>query len=121
MAVPPGATQRRPRPRGRVRRVRLPRAGAGPLASQNRCAGENGRASRRLRLDEQLAPDQLQAFLHAGQAETQASIRHIDVEADTFVTNGEVDGVPRSAKVHVETTDPAVSHSVVQGFLQDAE
>ena len=43
------------------------------------------------------------------------------VEADTFVTNGEIDGVPGSAKMHIEMPDPAVSHRVVQGFLEDPE
>ena len=91
------------------------------LASPNRRAGQNGGATCRLRLDEQLATYQFQTFLHAGQAESQASIRRIDVEANTFITNGEIDGVPGSAKMHIEMPDPAVSHRVVQGFLEDPE
>ena len=91
------------------------------LASPNRRAGQNGGATCRLRLDEQLATDQLQTFLHAGQAESQASTRRIDVEANAFITNGEIDGVPGSAKMHIEMPDPAVSHRVVQGFLEDPE
>jgi hypothetical protein len=39
-----------------------------------------------LRLDEQLATYQLLTFPHAGQAEAQASIRRIDVEANAFIT-----------------------------------
>src|SRR4029450_3162511 len=92
-----------------------------PLASPNRRAGDNGGATFRLRLDEQLATDQLQTFLHAGQAESQASTRRIDVEANAFITNGEMDGVPGSAKIDIEMPDPAVSHRVVQGFLEDPE
>ena len=91
------------------------------LASPNRRAGQNGGATCRLRLDEQLATYQLQTFLHAGQAESQASTRRIDVEANAFITNGEMDGVPGSAKMHIEMPGPAVSHRVVQGFLEDPE
>ena len=74
-----------------------------------------------MRLDDQLATYQLQTFLHAGQAESQASTRRIDVEANAFITNGEMDGVPGSAKMHIEMPGPAVSHPVVQGFLEDPE
>jgi hypothetical protein len=91
------------------------------LASPHRRAGQNGGATSRLRLDEQLATYQLQTFLHAGQAESPASIRSIDVEANPFITNGEIDGVPGSAKMHIEMPDPAVSHRVVQSFLEDPE
>src|SRR5688572_29480440 len=91
------------------------------LASTNRRAGQNGGATCRLRLDEQLATYELQPFLHAGQAESQASIRRVHVEANSFITNGELDEVPGSAKMHAEMPDPAVSHRVVQGLLEDAE
>ena len=57
-------------------------------------------------LDDQLATYQLQTFLHAGQAESQASTRPIDVEANAFITNGEVDDVPGSAKMHIEMRSP---------------
>ena len=87
----------------------------------NRHAGHNGGAAFRLRLDEQLTTDQLQTFLHAGQAESQASIRRIDVEANTFITNGEIDGVLGSAKIHIEMPNLAVSHRVVQCFLENSE
>ncbi len=87
----------------------------------NRRAGQNRGATCRLRLDEQLATYKLQTFLHAGQAESHASIRLIDVEANTFITNGEIDGVPGSAKMHIEMPDLAVSHRVVEGFLEDPE
>jgi hypothetical protein len=74
-----------------------------------------------LRLDDQLAAYQLQAFLHAGQAESHASTRRIDIEANAIITNGEMNGVPGSAKMHSEMLRPAVSHPVVQGFLEDSE
>src|SRR4029077_19189865 len=64
---------------------------------------------------------QLQTFLHAGQAESQASTRRIDVEANAFITNGEMNGVSSSTKMHIEMPDPAVSHRVVQRFLEDPE
>jgi hypothetical protein len=44
-------------------------------------------------------PTSFQTFLHAGQAESLASTRRIDVEADAFIANGEIDGVPGSAKM----------------------
>ena len=72
-------------------------------------------------LDEQLTTYQLQTFLHAGQAKSHASTRRIDVEADAFIANGEMDGVAGSAKMHIELLDLAVSHRVVQGFLEDPE
>jgi len=74
-----------------------------------------------VRLDDQLATYQLQTFLHAGQAESQASTRRIDVEANAIITNREVDGVSGSAKMHIEMPGPAVSHTVVQGLLEDPE
>src|SRR4051794_22817898 len=74
-----------------------------------------------MRLDDQLAADQLQTFLHAGEAESRAPARRIDIEANAVVANGQVEGVPGSAKAHIEMMDPAVSHRVVQGFLKDAE
>ena len=74
-----------------------------------------------MRLDEQLATDQLETFPHAGQTESATSIRRIDVEANTFITNREIDGVPGSAKMHIEMPDLAVSHRVLQGFLEDPE
>ena len=40
---------------------------------------------------------------------------------NTVVTNGEIDGVPGSAQLHVDMPDLAVSHRVVQGFLEDPE
>ena len=95
--------------------------GYGALASPNRRAGQNGGAAFRLRLDDQLATYQLQTFLHAGQAESQASTRRIDVEANAFITNGEVDDVPGSAKMHIEMRGPTVPYSVVQCFLKDPE
>ena len=49
------------------------------------------------------------------------SIRRIDVEANTFITNGEIECIPRSEKMHIEMPDPAMSHRVVQGFLEDPE
>jgi hypothetical protein len=54
----------------------------------DRREGQNGGATCRLRLDEQLATDQLQTFFHAGQTESRASTRGIDVEANAFITNG---------------------------------
>jgi hypothetical protein len=74
-----------------------------------------------VRLDDQLATDQVQTLLHAGQAESHASTRRIDVEADAFITHGEVDGVPGSAKMHIEMPRPTVPDAVVQGFLKDPE
>ena len=108
--------------------IGIERDGGGPAgrpataqASPKRRVSQNGGATCRVRLDEQLATDQLQTFLHAGQAESYAAIRLIDVEASTFITNGEIDGVPGSAKLHIETPDLAVSHRVVQGLLEDPE
>lgn len=87
----------------------------------NRRAGANGGAAFRLRLDDQIATDQLQAFHHASQAESRATTRRIDVEANAFITNGEVDGVPSSAKMDIEMPGSTVPYSVVQGFLKDSE
>ena len=83
--------------------------------------GHDGRATCRVRLDDQLATHQLQAFLHAGEAEPHASIRFLDVEAHAVIANGEIDGVSGPAKMHVEMPDLAVSHRVVQGLLEDPE
>jgi hypothetical protein len=91
------------------------------LASLNRRAGENGRAACRLRLDEQLATDELETFPHAVQAQSQASTRRIDVKANAFITNGEMDGVAGSAKMDIELPDPAVPHRVMQRFLEYPE
>src|SRR5687767_4895884 len=55
-------------------------AAPGALGSPSRRTRQNGGATCRLRLDEQLATDQLQTFLHAGQAESQTAVRRIDVE-----------------------------------------
>ena len=60
--------------------------------------------------------------LAAAQTESPAPTRRrSDVEANAFIANREVDGVPGSAKMHIETPDPAVSHPVLQGFLEDPE
>ena len=91
------------------------------LASPNGRAGQYGGATCRLRLDEQLAIYQLETFLHAGQAKSHASTRRIDVEANAFIPNGEINGVPVSAKMHIEVTHAAVSNGVAEGFLEDPE
>ena len=90
-------------------------------ASPNRRAGDDRRASRRLRLDDQLATDQLQTFLHAGEAEPRASVRCLDVEADSLITNRELDGVAGSAKMDLEMPGAAVAHRIVHGLLEDPE
>jgi len=74
---------------------------AGTLGSPSRRTRQNGGATCRLRLDGQLATDQLQTFLHAGHAESQTSIRRLDVEANTFIANGEIECAPRSEKMHI--------------------
>ena len=94
---------------------------ASRLASAKRRTGDNRRALPRLRLDDQLATNQLQTFFHAGEAEPHPSIRGLDVEADTPIADSEIDGVPVSTKMHIEMPGPAVSHRVVHGLLQDAE
>jgi hypothetical protein len=88
----------------------------GALASPNRSAART--VVPRFDCDSMtsLAAYQLQAFLHAGQAESHASTRRIDIEANAIITNGEMDGVPGSAKMHSEMLRPAVSHPVVQGL-----
>src|SRR5687767_9319807 len=91
------------------------------LVSSDRRACDNGGATGRLRLDVQLAAYQLQAFLHAGQAESQASIRRVGIEASTCIMNGESDRVPGSAKLHIEMPGAAVPHCVLQRFLEDSE
>jgi hypothetical protein len=58
------------------------------LTGPNRRAGQHGSATCRLRLDQQLATYQLQAFFHAGQTESRPSTRRIDIEAHAFITNG---------------------------------
>src|SRR5687767_12257851 len=93
----------------------------GASASTNGRAGENRGATCRVRLDEQLAADELQTFFHAGQAEAEAFRRRVDVEADAFITNGEIEDVPGAAKMHTDMSGAAVSYGVVQGLLQDAE
>ena len=96
--------------------------GRGRLVSPSRHTRENGRPPGRLRFDEQLATDQLQAFPHAGEAKSQASIRRRhDIEASTLITNGEVDRVSRATKMDIELTDAAVSHRVVEGLLRHSE
>ena len=74
-----------------------------------------------MRFDDQLAINQLETFSHAGQAESPALTRDLDVEPRAFITNNQVDGVPDSAKMHLETPRLTVSYSVVQGFLKDSE
>ena len=73
-----------------------------------------------MRLNEQLPANQFQTFPHARQAQPETSSR-LNVEADTFIANGELDGVTRSAKTNLEVLAPAVPHGVVQGFLENPE
>ena len=87
------------------------------LASQHRRAGHNDGAACELRLDDQLTTHQLETFLHAGQAESETSIRRLHVEAYSFITNGEIDGVAGAPESYVETADLAVSHRVVTTIL----
>src|SRR5688572_116703 len=76
---------------------------------------------RGMRSDQQLATYQLQTLLHAGQTEAQTSSCCLDVEANTVITNGEINAVTSSAKTHIEMPDSAVSHRVVQCFLENPE
>jgi hypothetical protein len=91
------------------------------LASPNRRAGQNCGPTCRLRFDQQLATYQLETFPHAGHAKSEPLTRRIDVEANAFITNREMDGVLGAAKLDMEMPDPAVSDRVVQGFLEDPE
>src|SRR6476469_7825122 len=74
-----------------------------------------------LRVDEQLPANQFQALPHARQAQAETMGRRRNVEADTFIANGELDGVAGSAKTNLDVLAPAVPNGVVQGFLENPE
>ena len=74
----------------------------------------------RLRVNGEVAADDLQPLLHAGQAEPAPSHRLLRVEAGARILDCEVDGVDLSVQRDVGVTRPAMLDDILQGFLQDA-